>query len=60
MIHKGDTVTFKPEWRDAGDDSITFIAIEDEDGGRVKVMAQLGLPLNPVQVVSVDMLQCAS
>lgn len=53
MIKRGDVVKFKPNWMDIGDDKVTFIAIEDEDGGRVKVQAQLGLPINPVDVVLV-------
>lgn len=53
-VKRGDVVTFKLEWQDAGDANIVFRAIEDEDGGRVKVSAELGLPFNPVQVVCVD------
>lgn len=56
-IKKGDVVVFRPEWRDAGDENITFRAIEDEDGGRVKVVAELGLPINPVQVVAIRMIE---
>lgn len=55
-IKRGDIVTFKSEYQDPGDDRITFIAIEDEDGGRVLVEAQLGLPINPTQVVAVRMI----
>jgi hypothetical protein len=54
MICKGDRITFKPEWRDAGDESIEFRAIENEDGGRVKVMAMLGLSINPVSVIRTE------
>jgi hypothetical protein len=57
MIRKGDIVRFKPEWRDAGDEDVTFVAIEDEDGGRVKVEAQLGLAINPIQVIAVEMVE---
>jgi len=56
-IAKGQVVHIKPEWQDQGDSEITFIAIEDEDGGRVKIAALLGLEINPVQVVNVDMLE---
>lgn len=59
MIKQGQKITFKPEFQDAGDEAITFVAIEDEDGGRVKVRAELGLPINPVQVVRVDMIATA-
>ena len=53
-IKQGDLVTFKPEWSDPGDETITFRAIEDEDGGRFKAVAELGLPLNPTQIVRVE------
>jgi hypothetical protein len=56
-IKAGDTVTIKPEWRDPGDATIRFVAIEDEDGGRVRIEAQLGLPMNPNEVVTTDMLE---
>lgn len=56
-ITQGQRVTFKPEWRDPGDEAIEFIATEDEDGGRVKVRALLGLPIDPEQVVTVDMIE---
>jgi len=59
-IKRGDIVTFKPEWRDPGDDQFTFRAIEDEDGGRVKIEA-LGVLdcFNPVSVVQVSMIERA-
>lgn len=57
MIRKGDIVRFKREWRDRGDEGVLFLAMENEDGGRVKVQAQLGLAINPVQVVSVNMIE---
>lgn len=56
-IRKGDHVRIRPEWQDEGDDEITFIALHDEDGGRVCLEAQLGLPINPNQIVTVDMLE---
>jgi hypothetical protein len=56
-IEAGDVVRIRPEWQDAGDDKCTFIAVEDEDGGRVKIQAQLGLPINPTQVVNVQWLE---
>lgn len=57
MICKGQKVHIKPEWQDAGDEEFTWIAIEDEDGGRVKispVMPDLTYP--PVSVVETRML----
>lgn len=57
-IKAGDTVKFKPEWQDAGDDQIEFVAMEDEDGGRVLIGA-LGVLKNftPTQFVLVSMLE---
>ena len=59
-IKRNQIIRFKPEWSDPGDDKIVFIAIEDEDGGRVKVRAELGMAINPVQVVETRMILCAS
>ena len=53
-IKAGDTVRFKPEWMDKGDENITFLALDDESEGRVTIQAQLGLPINPTQVVSTE------
>lgn len=55
-IRKGDVVVFKPEWQDKGDDKIVFRALEDEDGGRVRVVAEVDLPLRPTQVVETRMI----
>lgn len=35
MIRKGDTVQIKKEWQDEGDECFMWVALEDEDGGRV-------------------------
>jgi hypothetical protein len=58
-IKKGDVVRIKKEWQDAGDASVTFIAVEDEDGGRVLIVALVGLEINPTQVVQASMLEKA-
>ena len=60
MINKNDAVVFKPEWSDPGDGDIIFIAIENEEGGRVKVRAELGMAINPIQVVETRMIVCVS
>lgn len=57
MIRKGDVVRILPEWQDAGDDQVQWIAVEDESKGRVTIQAQFGLPINPQQVVMVSMLE---
>jgi hypothetical protein len=58
MIHKGQPVAIRPQWRDPGDENVQFVALEDEDGGRVLVGA-LGVLSRfiPSQVVSVSMLE---
>ena len=57
IIKRGDIVTFKAEWRDPGDEKVVFRAIEDEDRGRFKVVAELGLPFDPVQIVTTDWIE---
>lgn len=57
MIHKGQNIHIRPEWQDAGDDQFTWIALEDEDGGRVKIMPLMpDLPFPPVTIVETRML----
>jgi hypothetical protein len=53
-IKQGDTITFKPEYSDPGDEAVMFRALENEDGGRLLVIAELGLPFNPTQIIRVD------
>lgn len=57
QVKAGEVVRIKPEWQDAGDSGLVFVAVEDEDGGRVKIEAQLGWPVNPTQVVNVEWLE---
>jgi len=58
MFKKGDTVRIKTEWQDAGDETMHFIAIEDEDGGRVRIAAtNTGFKFPPNQVVETNMLE---
>ena len=64
MIRKGQRVTIHPAWRDPGDENVRFVALEDEDGGRVLIGA-LGVLSHfiPSQMVTTDMLEvtpCAS
>lgn len=56
MIRKGDVIRFKKEWQDKGDENVVFRAIENECDGRVLVVAELGLAINPTQVVDVSMI----
>ena len=56
VIKKGQRVRIRPEWQDPGDDQITWIAAEDEDGGRVLIIAQLGMRMNPSYRIEVNKL----
>ena len=56
-IRHGDKVRIKPEWQDPGDDTIEWIAIEDENSGRVRIEPQLDLTFKPNQVVTTDMVE---
>jgi hypothetical protein len=56
-IKAGTPVRILPKFQDPGDERITFVAIEDEDGGRVKIKADIGMPIQPVQVVETRMLE---
>lgn len=58
MIRKGQQVWIKPEYQDPGDDDYIWTALEDEDGERVLIEADIpGMHLLPTQVVSTDMLE---
>jgi hypothetical protein len=55
MIRKGQRIWIRPEWSDAGDDRVEWRAVEDEDGGRVRIAAVgLGLFVDQTQVVKVE------
>ncbi len=57
-IKRDDRVRIKPEWQDHGDDELTWIALEDEDGGRVRiapVMPDMSYP--PNYIVTTDMIE---
>lgn len=56
-IQRGDRVILRPEWRDPGDETLGWIACDDEEKGRVTIMPiNLGLPFPPRQTVKTDML----
>jgi hypothetical protein len=59
-IKTGDRVKIRPEWQDEGDSEIEFIAVDDEEKGRVTIEAQLpNMPIKPTQVVRIDMIELA-
>ena len=59
MIHKGDKVRIKPEWQDEGDADLHWIAMDNEEKGRVTIATEedTSLPILPLQTVNVDMLE---
>jgi hypothetical protein len=65
-IKIGDRVRFKQEWQDEGDGDVLFVAVEDQVERKcgtlhvstVAVRAELGLFINPIQVVDAEMIQC--
>ena len=63
MIRKGQIVEILPRWQDDGDQDFVWQALEDEDGGRVRISPTMyvggeSLPFSfpPQQVVEVAML----
>lgn len=57
-IKAGDQVKIKPEWQDAGDDQYEWRALNDEEGGRVKIQPQIpGLAILPNSIAEVGMLE---
>lgn len=57
MIRKGDPISFKPEWRDAGD-TFQYVATCDQHDDRVDVVA-LGtdLAFPPINTVKLYMIE---
>ena len=57
-IRKNDPIKIKKEWQDAGDDTFSWIAVSDEEKGRVDIQitdSHLNFP--PIQTVKVTMLE---
>lgn len=57
MIKAGDIIRIKKEYQDKGDEEIVFIAVDDQEKGRVTIQAQLDLNIKPTQVVNVEWLE---
>jgi len=59
-IRKGAVIVLRPEYQDAGD-SFVRIAVADSygEGGaeRVLVVALAGLPINPTEVIPINMIE---
>ena len=57
-VRKGDRVIFKTDWQDPGDDSVVFVAVDDESKGRVTVQdVNNDLEIKPTQVVATSMIR---
>lgn len=57
-IKKGDTINFRPEFQDAGDENHVFVAADDMENGRVTAECiTTGMLINPTQVVADYMIQ---
>lgn len=57
MITKGQSVTIRPEWQDKGDDQYQWVAVSDEEKGRVDIRPLgTGLSIPPLYTVTVAML----
>ena len=57
MIVKGDKVSIKSEWQDKGDDRFDWVAVDNEENGRVMISpTNTGLAITPTQVVKVEWL----
>ena len=59
MIKKGDIITIKPQWQDAGNARFTWVARNDEENGRVDISAvELAyMDVWPAQTVRTDMIE---
>lgn len=58
MIKQGQQVEIKPEWQDAGDDQFTWVAVDDEEKGRVTICPiDSDLGIKPTEIVPVDWLK---
>jgi hypothetical protein len=53
-VEEMDKVRIRPEWQDTGDENIVWMIVEN-NGGRLLLQADLGLPLNPQCVVTREM-----
>jgi len=58
-MKKGDVVKFR-NIVDAGDENVRMVLLEDPDGGRVLVMALMGMNINPTSRYNVEDLELCS
>lgn len=61
-IKKGDKLSIKPEWMDAGDENYTFYSIDDQLDGMKEIRMRAirnvdGEPAIGIQSIRIDMIQ---
>jgi hypothetical protein len=59
MIKKGDIITIKPKWQDAGDTRFIWVARNDEENGRVDIsVVELAyMDVWPARTIRTDMIE---
>ena len=58
MIHKGDTVRLKPRWQDDGDSKFKWVALDNEEKGRVTICPiNIKLTIKPQYIVKTEWLE---
>lgn len=53
MIKKGDVVEILPAFRDAGDEEFTWVAVTDEEKGRIDIQP-MDIALRIIPLYTVD------
>ena len=57
MIKQGQIVEIKEQYQDDGDDQFTWVAVDDEEKGRVTITpTDIALEIKPQYVVNVEWL----
>lgn len=55
---KGDKVKIRPEFQDAGDDEFTWVAVTDEEKGRLDISAiDSPLIIKPIHTVQAEWIE---
>ncbi len=58
MFKRGNQVEILPEFQDEGDDSFTWIVLDDEEKGRVDITPiDINMKLKPIYTVKVEQIK---
>lgn len=57
MFKKGNIVKIKPEFQGPGEDSIIYVVLEDEDGGRTLIEAQIDMSIKPTERIETSRIE---